>query len=332
MQKGKDKPDFSNLINKFIRATLRSIWISSLPKYVSRPYLYLSIASTVGAVISIFFKGVYPVYFVIVAVLSFYLLLKIVNETRHSRSLDKDLTDGRNNSINTKTGEFERVLGTVFEVLIGLAIFQATIGILSPRFMEGVVMISSPIRVIQTSPATFCIYIVFILTSTQYLLGGSSHLRGVMYEASKSISFINYLLLIGQAIAILAMALSIVDYEVVLFSIWYISLIIIDILWLGTLVLPIHDVRDFFSDLWKVVKEDSEKKDSMIENRETIYKFWINGNLAYLSFLLIAEPLLYVKPLCFQYYDIIIAILLLSMTIISTFFANIMCLESLQAV
>ncbi len=332
MQVGNGKPDFSTLIHRSIRDTLVWLWISSFAKYVSRPYLYLLIVSAVGAIISIFFKEVYPVYFVIIVVLSLYLLFKIVKKTKYllfkivketklSPSVDENLTKSRNNSGNTRIGEFERVLGSVFEVIIGLAIFEATIGMLSPKFMEGVIKISSPIRVLLTSPATFAIYIVFILTSTQYLMGGSSHLSGAMSEASKSLSFINYLLLIGQAIAILAMALSIVDYEVILFSIWYIVLIIIDILWLGILVLPMHNIRSIV-----------DKPSLMIESKETIYKFWINGNLAYLSFLLIAEPLLYVKPLGFQYYDILIVSVLLLMTIISTFFANVKCLESLQDV
>ena len=51
---------------------------------------------------------------------------------------------------------------------------------------------------------------------------------------------------------------------------------------------------------------------------------------SYFAFLLVAEPLVYVKPTGVQYYEIAVAIELFVMTILSTFYANIKCLELLQ--
>ena len=336
--------DVSRFIKRLITATLINLGIRAIGHYASRPYVLLVGLSVTGAAVSIFFIKVYPVYFLIFTTLPFYYLIRITLKTRQvlGRKEPPSLTSSDfNKSARTSLAEFERVLATVFEVVIGLAIFEASLGILSPTFNQGVITITSPLHVIVGYPIVFLMYVVFIITSVQYLMGGTSHFHRNITDISKGTSFFNFLLLIGQAITILGMALSIVDRDIVMFSIWYIGLIVMDIVWLGTLVTPIHYIQYTFylvvttigKNITAISKETAPKINTInteLNIRQIIYEYWLNGNLSYFAFLLVAEPLVYVKPTGVQYYEIAVAIELLAMTILSTFYANIKCLELLQ--
>lgn len=331
-------------VELLIRAMLIYLGIRAIGQYAFRPYVLLVVLSVVGAAVSIFFIKAYLVYFLIFATLPFYYLLRITLNTR--QALGKEKPSSLNSSDFSKgprrsLAEFERVLATVFEVVIGLAIFEASLGILSPNFNRGWITITSPLHVIAAYPIVFLMYVVFIITSVQYLMGGISHFHGEIPSISKGTSFFNFLLLIGQAITILGMALSIVDRDIVMFSIWYIGLIVMDIVWLGTLVTPIHHIQytfdsivtTFGKNIIATSKESTSKTNTInpeLNIRRTIYEYWLNGNFSYFAFLLVAEPLVYVKPTGVQYYEIAVAIELFAMTILSTFYANIKCLELLQ--
>ena len=336
--------DISSFVERLIRATFIYLGIRAIGNYAFRRYVLLVAFSAVGAVVSIFFIKAYLIYFFIFATLPFYCLIRITLNTR--QALGKEEPSSLNSSDFSKgpkrsLAEFERVLATVFEVVVGLAIFEASLGILSPNFNQGGITISSPLHVIATSPIVFLLYVVFIITSVQYLMGGISHFHGKIPGISKGTSFLSFLLLIGQAITILGMALSIVDRDIVMFSIWYIGLIIMDIVWLGTLVTPIYHIQYTFDSVVTTFgkyniatsKESTPKTIAInpeLNVRKTIYEYWLNGNFSYFAFLLVAEPLVYVKPTGVQYYEIAIAIELFVMTILSTFYANIKCLELLQ--
>ncbi len=339
-----DEHDYSHFITKIIRAIFSYMWIRAIANYASKFNFLLVVLSAIGAFISILFREIYIVYFSIFAPLSFLVLVKAVTITRNSLAKIKDLPTVANldfkGGAKNKLEEFERILAAVFEVLIGLAIFEASLGILSFNFAQGEISISSPLHVFLRYPAMSLVYVVFIMTSAQYLMGGASHFRkGLPY--SKNISFINFLLLIGQAITILGMSLSIVDTNIVMFAIWYIGLIVMDIIWLGTLVTPFHFISYEFSFFLRSIgtafAPDTDKSppeiikaDAENSSRKTIYGFWINGNFAYLTFLLVAEPLVYIKPAGQQYFETFIAFELFIMTLVSTFLANVKCLELLQ--
>lgn len=338
--------DVSSFPSRLVKTKLIYPWITAIKHYVIRHYFFLVIASVVGAVVSILFVKPYLIYFLIFAPLSFYYLMRITRITRQAlKKAERSPPNGSSLIKGPKSSlpEFERVLSTVFEVVIGLAIFEASLGILSPAFDLGKITISSPLHIIVASPIVFLMYVIFIMTSVQYLMGGTSHLRGKIPDITKGSSFLNFLLLIGQAITILGMSLSVVDRNIVIFSIWYIGLIIMDVIWLGTLITPFHEKQDESGLPSRISGRDIETSNESTTitnatNQEgvgitiyrSIYTYWVNGNFSFLAFLLLAEPLVYIKPTGVLYYEIAIVIELFVMTIISTFYANIKCLELLQ--
>lgn len=304
------KKDFRSLFYLFIFLLLYEVFVISVIVH-SKGELFL------------FYSDLY-----IYGSLILFAVLLYVTSIRLRREL-KNLTPSKqsNDRNNSASGD---VFYRIYEVVAGLSIYVASQGIIFSGTPASLVILS-PIKVASSDPVRFLVYLIFIVTSIQFIIGISQHFEFKQSLASKhgTYSLLNYILIIWQAISMLGMAEAISSNQLVYFAAWYILLLVIDTFWIFFYRIFRFQTYGFHLGLNKKVMAltGTFSQTDRIEN--TVHRYWLLGNFAYIFLLSILEPLIYLKIALPPGFMMNYFIVLTSVTI-GTTIMNGECLSSLD--
>ena len=270
------------------------------------------------------------IYFFILGTIGGIVLLVI---SGNALQRDLDSIRSRMGLVEAKKSKGERASEVIFyriyEVIAALAVYVSSTGIIFNQSNQSLLM--SPLQSLTNYPFKFIIYAIFIITSIQYIMGTSKHfeIEGPVFRTHGIFGIVNYTLIMGEASSLLAMGYSVAKYDIILFGVWYIALLVIDSLWV--FLFKIMRITEFGS-LYNLSKKIT-KIDSLFQNEHklssSVSEYWMKGNIAYIVFLFILEPVLYGIVVTSSLFIHIFVVLLLIMTAISTFF-NSKAMQSLS--
>lgn len=220
----------------------------------------------------------------------------------------------------------------IYEVVAAFSIYQASRGLIFGKATS--INELPPIGTFISNPVNFLLYSVFIVTSVQFIIGTSHHfeVESLPYQRRHDdTSIVNYLLMMGEAISLLAMGFAVASGQIASFCGWYIALLLLDIVWI--IAFRVLRISEFGYNT-KLGKRISEL-DKMFQTRaritNTVNRYWLNGNIAYILYLAIMEPVIYnvVLPLG-SFYTLFVCVLFF-FTAGSTF-VNSRCLGTLISI
>ena len=237
-----------------------------------------------------------------------------------------------NGNVPLKNGHApQTVFYRIYEVVAALSIYEASKGVIFSATASNVVI--SPLSELFHEPVEFLMFLIFIIISIQFIVGVSKHFESdFSFSSHVSVyAIINYILIVGEAVSLLAMGISVSSSNIPLFSLWFIALLVIDYFWV--LLFKIFRVGVFGFKNVLGLKIDSIESIG-IEEKSVYLKvntFWIFGNIAFIIYLSIMDPVAkgYID-LPGNFYEIYISFMLVGVSI-STFI-NSKCLSALEKI
>lgn len=194
----------------------------------------------------------------------------------------------------------------IFQVIVSLSLFEGTVYLLTS---ESGTLIFSPFSIILKEPIEFLKYIILLVVVAQFFIGGSYQLEIIGNDEESSSYFVtNFILLLGESLTLLAMALAVRGSNPVFFLSWYFALLIIDQLWIYLVVLPmnsgqvlkIKNAVGFIIRFTKLPLISNFNNDNLKEKRKQnidlnhdektfTYAFWVIENWQIISILVLVE-------------------------------------------
>ena len=220
----------------------------------------------------------------------------------------------------------EIVFYRIYEVIAALSIYEASRGVIFSIFAPN--SESTPLGALFHNPAEFVLFIVFIIISIQFIVGVSKHFESEFtYTGSLNLyAIFNYILILGEAIALLSMGISVSLGNIALFSLWFIALLVIDYIWILLFRVLRVGVFGFRKALGAVLTEIGSSAMNDVIIHQVVNRYWISANIAFIIYLAIMETVAkaYVIPSEFFFY--IYLLFLLVGSVISTY-VNSKCLS-----
>lgn len=220
----------------------------------------------------------------------------------------------------------EIVFYRIYEVIAALSIYEASKGVIFSIFTPN--LESTPLGALFHNPAEFVLFIVFIIISIQFIVGVSKHFESEFaYTGNLNLyAIFNYVLILGEAIALLSMGISVSLGNIALFSLWFIALLVIDYIWIllfKVLRIGVFGFRKALGAVLTGIGSSAMNEDII---HQAVNKYWINANISFIMYLAIMETVAkaYVIPSEFFFYIFLLSLLVGS--VISTY-VNSKCLS-----
>jgi hypothetical protein len=216
----------------------------------------------------------------------------------------------------------QTVFYRIYEVVAALSIYEASKG-----------AVISPLSDLFLEPVEFLMFLIFIIISIQFIAGVSRHFESDFTFSNhvNVFAFINYILIVGEAVSLLGMGISVFYGDPTIFSVWFIALLAIDYIWI--LLFRIFRIGIFgFKNLLGVKINDIEsigRKDKNIYM--TVNNYWISADIAFIIYLSIMEPVVDGYIVLPGNFFIIYFIVMIVGVFISTYI-NSKCLSELERI
>ena len=278
--------------------------------------------------------GLYE-FFIIFTIIIFGWLLVIsyIYVAKNNIHLSPVKNDLVSQSSHKSKSASQSVFYRVYEVVAALSVFVASTGVLLNNTSK-IPSVYNPVTIMTSHSVQFLLFIVFVITSIQFIVGTSQHFELVELESDDlAISLLRYILITGQAFSLLAMAESVATSSLIEFFNWYIVLLVFDTLWIFISYLNLAEFlrhrnfnrRKLFTSVRRVLKLISiSSPDTKI--RRFVYGYWMSANAAYLVILMSVVPDELTGHLPFRSFFTSFAVLLFAITMITTWL-NKSCLE-----
>ena len=258
-------------------------------------------------------------------------LAKFDNTT--SKFPDEDLRTETNKGYSpSKNGHApQTVFYRIYEVVAALSIYEASKGVIFSETVKNAVI--SPLSDLFLEPVEFLMFLIFIIISIQFIAGVSRHFESDFTFSNhvNVFAFINYILIVGEAVSLLGMGISVFYSDPTIFSVWFIALLAIDYIWI--LLFRIFRIGIFgFKNLLGVKINDIEsigRKDKNIYM--TVNNYWISADIAFIIYLSIMEPVVDGYIVLPGNFFIIYFIVMIVGVFISTYI-NSKCLSELERI
>lgn len=225
----------------------------------------------------------------------------------------------------------ETVFYRIYEVVAALSIYEASRGVIFSVLVPKVAI--TPLSTLIQNPNEFLLFLVFIIISIQFIVGVSRHFESdfSFSEHMNIYAIINYILIVGEAISLLAMGISVSYGNFALFSLWFIALLVIDYFWILFFKVLRVGVFGLRSALGITVTEIDSAARNDAKVYQIVNKYWIGGNIAFIIYLSIMEPVAkgYIIPSQI-FFNIYMGLMFIG-TLISTV-VNSKCLSALERI
>ena len=225
----------------------------------------------------------------------------------------------------------QTVFYRIYEVVAALSIYEASRGVIFSETVPNAVI--SPLSDLFQEPVEFFIFLIFIIISIQFIAGVSKHFESdfTFTNHENLYAIINYILIVGEAVSLLAMGISVSYRNIPLFSVWFIALLVIDYIWILLFRILRIGIFGFKNRLGVTI--------SFIESRvikeKKVYMqvndYWMFADIAFMIYLSIMGPVVdgyIVPPVIF--YEIYISFLFVGVFISS--FVNSKCFLALERI
>jgi hypothetical protein len=268
-------------------------------------YVWLGIFTTIYFVIVMFFVPFFPNIFYIffaISAFGFFVLLFLIgsNTYRYLSKFDKMIINfldedkkneaGLINSPRKNSHAPETVFYRIYEVVAAFSIYEASKGVIFSILVPNAEI--TPLNALFQDPQEFLMFLIFIVMSIQFIVGVSRHFESdfSFLNHMNIYAIINYVLIVGEAVSLLAMGISVSYGNFALFSLWFIALLVIDYFWI--LLFKILRAGGFglkkafglrITDLESTLRID-------LKVNQIVNKYWIGGNIAFIIYLSIMEP------------------------------------------
>lgn len=247
-------------------------------------------------------------------------------------SLNQSESKGGNlNEKDDKPKAYNDIFFRIYEVIAALSIYEASIGVISGT--TSVAYVVSPLNGFFFRPQQIGLYFVFLITSVQFIVGTSQHFEIPSKHTSipGPYALLNYLLILGEGVSLLGMALSVASNSLLYFAEWFISLLMIDLIWIAVYTvfnMPTYGLSLKFPYKLNQLESMFFKRSSILQ---IVHGYWIEGNVAFVLFLAIPIPLLYENFPNLQPALNIYIFLLIIITLAATY-VNSKCLLAINAI
>lgn len=207
----------------------------------------------------------------------------------------------------------QRIFGTTVEVVIGVGIVTATLGLISLGGGFSPTGVLSPLQALLTRPYQVVIYVIYMVTTIQFLLGDQLHFGLRTEETHPELPSTNFSFLFIEALTLFGMGASVAANALVPFFAWFLTLLIVDFLWIVLVVVPYHDGKDHWTGA--TIRAALPKSLSLrwtcscdrgaaCEKMEA-YGFWLSTDLLFMAFLLPVAPALTFPSLAKEWSEVI---------------------------
>jgi hypothetical protein len=225
----------------------------------------------------------------------------------------------------------ETVFYRIYEVVAALSIYEASRGVIFSVLAPNTEI--TPLSALYHEPGVFMLFLFFIIISIQFIVGVSKHFESYFSSTGhlNVYAIVNYVLILGNAISLLSMGISVSVGNFALFSLWFIALLVVDYIWIllfKVLRIGIFGFKDALG--LEVTRIDSFFRDDA-KIYQVVNRYWMSGNIAFIIYLSIMEPIAegYITPQKDFFY--VYLVLLLIGVFISTF-VNSKCLSELDKI
>lgn len=285
--------------------------------------------------IILFGERIFLFFIVMGTAFSFY---KLVAAGRHTYSKLNNISlhqigskEDNLNEIDVKAKANNDIFFRIYEVIAALSIFEASLAVISGS--TSVAKVISPLNGFYFRPQQIGLYFVFLITSVQFIVGISQHFEIPSKHTSipGPYALLNYLLILGEAVSLLGMAISVANNSFLYFAEWFIFLLVIDLIWIAVyrvFNMPTYGLSLKFSYKLSQLESMFFKRSNTLN---IVHRYWIEGNVAYVLFLTIPIPLLYENFPNIQPALNIFIFLLIIITLVATYI-NLICLSAINAI
>ncbi len=318
------------------------VWFTLL----SSIYLWLAISASSYFVLVRLIVPLYPSTFYIfflMGTLAFFTIL-IVNGTTTYWNVSKfhDSNTGtfneayNNKSVSSQNSRgsghaTETVFYRIYEVVAALSIYEASRGVIFSLLPPNAEI--TPLSALFLDPKEFMLFLIFIITSIQFIVGVSRHFESeISFDKRLNLyPLVNYILVLGEAISLLSMGISVSLGSFSFFSLWFVGLLVIDYIW----ILLFRVLRIGIFGFKKALGATITELDSVAREDANVYRiinrYWMNGNIAFIFYLSIMEPVAsgYVIPFK-NFFYMYLGLMLVGIAI-STF-VNSRCFSTLEKI
>jgi hypothetical protein len=204
---------------------------------------------------------------------------------------DKKNEAGLINSPRKNSHAPETVFYRIYEVVAAFSIYEASKGVIFSILVPNAEI--TPLNALFQDPQEFLMFLIFIVMSIQFIVGVSRHFESdfSFLNHMNIYAIINYVLIVGEAVSLLAMGISVSYGNFALFSLWFIALLVIDYFWI--LLFKILRVSIYGLKVTPVVAITDIQSTSIDEVKSylTVYKYWIASDIAFIIYLSIMDPI-----------------------------------------
>ena len=204
------------------------------------PYSWLAINTTFYFVLiqfTVYFLPNAFTFFFIISTMTFFELLtysglktysSLSKSNKLAQNYPYDSVENGYKSFNSsgKNGRAtDAVFYRIYEVVAALSIYEASRGVIFLVLTPN--MEVTPLHALYQDPLEFLMFLIFIVTSIQFIVGVSKHFESEVYSSNHMgiYTIMNYLLVVGEAISLLAMGISVSQGNFAIFSLWFIATI-----------------------------------------------------------------------------------------------------------
>lgn len=285
--------------------------------------------------IILFGESLFIYFSALATAVSFFLLVFIGSHT-YSKINTLSLQYERSNQVirtrsDNKPKAHNDIFFRIYEVIAALSIYEASLGIISGTTSAAHVL--SPLNSFLFRPQQFVLYFVFLITSIQFMVGTSQHFEipSKPSNIAGAYALLNYLLIIGEAVSLLGMAVSVSENSFLYFAEWYIALLIVDLIWIA--VYTVFNMPSYGLNLTLPHKLNQIGGMFFLRSKilNTVHSYWVGGDVAYIVFLTVPIPLLYENVPNIQSTVNFYIFILIVITIVTTY-VNSKCLLSMNVV